>query len=598
MPAPDGRFSVFLSYSTDPDYHLAQQVESFLERFHERHLPLGVQLEPIVVCRDGSDFSTEALRQSSGPAGDDVIEALIRGYLERCDHLLVLCSERAPLQRYVSFEIETFLESHPADRVLLAVTEGTDPAAAPERVFPRAALERGLHQRPYYDLREARGPDTRAWRKVRDLEEELANIAAHLHRATSGELLPRWHREVLRRSAVARQLLLEVDEKLQIPGLETLREQLLAYLGEVQDELALRDDRQGVTAHMRIATHMKRSEVELRAGRPEVALEELHLAAGLIQQGLAEHPGSVHLARDEWMCHIMLADISAARLDYADAESKLRAALDATERHLSAMPESNVVRADRAPAFGKLGEVNLARSRFDEARDDFARSIELSRAVLNVEPANAEAALHLGVALGRLALVQMARKDFEASLAAWSEALAAAQKIGHLDSMTPRVGLELSRHFIRSGDEALAARDFPAAGRAFEVALVSIMRPLAWLARDNRDLRWEMCRAYERNGELALAQGHLALAREIFESVRVALSDLTSSASAPDYRRDYGVVHVKLAELAQAEGDLARARADLESACRIYRVLLQAGEPSAARDLEQAEAALARLISA
>lgn len=191
-------FQAFISYSTDPDYKLSQRVESFVETFHKMKLPPGVTIAPVQVCRDGSDFSIQRTRQRSTSA--TVIEDLIESYLAESEYLVVLCSSRTPQSRYVDFEVQWFLRNRGPDSILLAVTEGVDPSAIPQAVFPKTLIDVGLHRKPFYDLRGFKGRSAETWTKVRDAEEELANLAAFLHGDTSGRLLPIWQREAIRKA--------------------------------------------------------------------------------------------------------------------------------------------------------------------------------------------------------------------------------------------------------------------------------------------------------------------------------------------------------------------------------------------------------------
>src|SRR5262249_61067656 len=85
--------------------------------------------------------------------------------------------------------------------VLLAVTEGGTPAANPSEVFPPSVIKNGLEAKPFYDLRGFKAGKSSNWIKVRDNEEELANLAAFLHDGgTSGRLLPIWQREAVRKA--------------------------------------------------------------------------------------------------------------------------------------------------------------------------------------------------------------------------------------------------------------------------------------------------------------------------------------------------------------------------------------------------------------
>jgi hypothetical protein len=192
------RFRAFISYSTDPDYRLSRRIESFVEDFHRQKFASTISLPPIQVCRDGSDFIAQRARASL-PA-DQSIRTLIERYLDESEYLVVLCSAKACASKWVAAEIEWFLAHRGADRVLLVVSEGRDPAANPAEVFPKPILDAGLHHEPYYDLRGFRGRQSRSWIKVRDSDEELVNLATRLHGETSGNIMPLWHRETLEKA--------------------------------------------------------------------------------------------------------------------------------------------------------------------------------------------------------------------------------------------------------------------------------------------------------------------------------------------------------------------------------------------------------------
>lgn len=185
-------FDAFLSYATDPDYRLSQRVESFLESFHRIKTPANVQLKPLQICRDGSDFRLAG-------SGEEIKETLEK-YLARSKYLLVLCSAQTPARPYIRFEIDWFLKHRGAEFILVAITQGADPARAPEEVMPASLIACGLSRRPFYDLRGYRSRQARGWLKVRDMDEQLANLAAHLEGDSAGKLLPIWQRDARARA--------------------------------------------------------------------------------------------------------------------------------------------------------------------------------------------------------------------------------------------------------------------------------------------------------------------------------------------------------------------------------------------------------------
>lgn len=233
-------FHAFVSYSTDPDYRLSQRVESFLETFHKIPTPADVDLVELAICRDGSDFSIQSLRGSAASGSKtSAIEAMLAEYLAQSEYLIVLCSAKTPHSPFVAFEIRWFLENRDADHVLLAVTGGSDPASAPGEVFPAAAIEAGIHGRPFYDLRGFHRRASRGWTKVRDLEEELANLAAHLQGDTSGRLLPLWQRETLRRARRQRWIFAGVSALLLLFSVVALWQRHEAVRSQRETEKAL-----------------------------------------------------------------------------------------------------------------------------------------------------------------------------------------------------------------------------------------------------------------------------------------------------------------------------------------------------------------------
>ncbi|MDM0001832.1 TIR domain-containing protein [Variovorax sp. J22P240] len=196
---PNGRrYDLFISYSTDPDAELTRDLERFLEGFHRLPTPERLPLRALRVCRDGSDFSLAQLRRQAA-GDDDAVTSLIRGYLAQSEQLLVVCSRRARESRWVDLETRWFLEQRGPGQVLLAVSEGVDPGAEPADIFPAAAMEAGLHRKPWYDLRGFDAKAARSFRKVKHFEDEKVRLAADLNGHSAGEVQPVWFREQRRR---------------------------------------------------------------------------------------------------------------------------------------------------------------------------------------------------------------------------------------------------------------------------------------------------------------------------------------------------------------------------------------------------------------
>lgn len=190
-PAPY-KYHSFISYSMDPDYSMVRKMESFLESFHKLKTPAEIELKPLQMCVDGSDFSIQKIKKKDGK---NAVAAIIESYLEQSEELLVMCSAKSAASPWVNLEICWFLENRGTDAIRLAVTEGTNPTEHPEEVFSPSIIEAKLHKKPWYDFRETRGKEAKNWVKVKNFEDERCRLAADLNNVSSGEVQPIWYRQ-------------------------------------------------------------------------------------------------------------------------------------------------------------------------------------------------------------------------------------------------------------------------------------------------------------------------------------------------------------------------------------------------------------------
>ncbi len=187
-------YRAFLSYCTEPDYKLAQEIENYLESFHQRAGIKQLKLDKIEVCRDGSDFRLPTnIQKNVEPT--DLISMILDSYLGQSEFLVVLCSCSTPNSQYVIHEITTFIKIGNKDKILLVVTEGEDPSRKPVEVFPNVILDAKLEQNPWYDFRSKRAKSNRSWKRVRDYDDEIARLAAHLNNDAVGRIYPSWQRQ-------------------------------------------------------------------------------------------------------------------------------------------------------------------------------------------------------------------------------------------------------------------------------------------------------------------------------------------------------------------------------------------------------------------
>ena len=190
----DYKFEVFISYSTNPDYSLARNLESFLETFNKLPTPENLSLTRLRICVDGSDFQAA---KRSGKGGE--VASTIDNYLAKSKELLVLCSRNAQKSKWVDQEIRWFLANRGPEAIRVALTEGEDLSKL-EEVFPPAIVETGLHKQIAYDLRGFNKNTRQKAQALRDFDDERTRLAADLYGKPASEIQPIWFREQRRQS--------------------------------------------------------------------------------------------------------------------------------------------------------------------------------------------------------------------------------------------------------------------------------------------------------------------------------------------------------------------------------------------------------------
>ena len=198
-------FDVFLSYSTAPDYRLARQLETFIERFHRSRTAKTAQLKHLNACLDGSDFVLSSKERSAAEGrGTDLptsIPEIIERYLAKSRQLLVLCSPQSMRSPWVRKEIQWFLDNRGPGAIRLVLTRGNEASESPEGFFAPEILEARLHESVWYDLRQFYR-DQRSLPKVRDFESERLRIMADLHHRSASSIQPLWIREQQRKARI------------------------------------------------------------------------------------------------------------------------------------------------------------------------------------------------------------------------------------------------------------------------------------------------------------------------------------------------------------------------------------------------------------
>lgn len=180
-------YDAFISYRHSPvDSKIAETVQKQLEHFsiprsiRKKHGIDGIKRvfrdkEELPLCNDLGDSITAALAHS--------------------DYLILICSPRTKESPWVMREIETFLETHPVEKVLVVLAEGE-----PEDVVPRVLLHNREPLHCDYRMKPRRAK-----------QEELPRLAAAIIGCRYDDLIQRQKQYRTRRATIALSVLLTLS---------------------------------------------------------------------------------------------------------------------------------------------------------------------------------------------------------------------------------------------------------------------------------------------------------------------------------------------------------------------------------------------------
>lgn len=195
-PARVRTFAAFISYSHKADQALATALHGALHRFAKR----WNQLRAVRIARDKATMD----------AASNLWGTIVR-HIDDSEHLILLASTASARSPWVPREIEQFLRTHTADRIVLVLTEGEiawDAAAGDfdwERTTALPRMERPLFasEPRYVDLRRVR--QTGEWsNRNPEFREAVAEISATIRGISKDELVGQDVREHRRTRRLAR----------------------------------------------------------------------------------------------------------------------------------------------------------------------------------------------------------------------------------------------------------------------------------------------------------------------------------------------------------------------------------------------------------
>lgn len=127
------RYRSFISYSQQ-DKTWGRRLHSWLETYR---VPVGVMAEIQIGRRLGRFFRDEA----EMPAANDIAE-VVREAIETAESLIVVCSPRSAVSKWVASEIDHFRTTHPDAKIFAVIIDGTPNSGDPHTECFPVALRR------------------------------------------------------------------------------------------------------------------------------------------------------------------------------------------------------------------------------------------------------------------------------------------------------------------------------------------------------------------------------------------------------------------------------------------------------------------------
>ena len=119
-------YDAFISYRhSELDSFVAENLHRRLENFK---LPKSVRSK----IKDGKTSIERVFRDVDELPLSDNLSEPITNALANSDYLITLCTPRYPQSRWCLKEIETFLQTHPRDHILVVLAEGEPVDSFPE----------------------------------------------------------------------------------------------------------------------------------------------------------------------------------------------------------------------------------------------------------------------------------------------------------------------------------------------------------------------------------------------------------------------------------------------------------------------------------
>jgi len=608
--ADDFRYDAFISYRhAEMDKAVAERLHRALETYRvpgplvKRGLPRQIKR----VFRDREELPT------SSNLSDDIQEAL-----RESRYLIVICSPRTPESRWVTREVELFIQLGRGDRILPVLIEGEPTDSFPAPIRPQAS-DRGASSRVLEPAADVRANKLR--RSLRLLAGEKLRLIARILGCGYSELESRDHeRSIRQKGALALAVLLIVSSvgffnysqfvraEEQRKTTETERDQALAAISLLTYDTLERLE--NVPGTLSILTAVFEENVEMLDrilalspespdARREMASNLTRVCEGWLELGDTERAHEacdealaifLELAQDkadavaQWdlsVSYSWMGDVKMAQGDLTGAKEVYEKSL-AIDLELAEQTSHSQVHRNVSIGYNNIGDVGMAQGNLTAAREAYEESLAISLALAQ-DKTNAEAQRDLSIAYSGVGDVRMAQGDLTGALEAYDESLAIRIELAQNNS-TVEAQRDLSHSYDKLGRLRMTQGDVTGALEAYEKSLAIALQ----LAQDKASVeaQRDLSIAHSRIGDVRMVQGNLAAALEAYEKSLTIDIELAQDKSNAQMQRSLSIGYERMGNVRLMQDDLTGAREAFEKALAIALELAQdKSNAQAQRDL-------------
>ena len=554
------RYWAFLSYS-HADSDTADWLHKAIERFAVPKGMVGrLTVNGAIPKRLSPIFRDRHELAASSDLGQTIREAL-----DHSRFLIVLCSPRAAVSKWVDQEIIAFKKTHGEERVLAAIVDG-EPWAS--KIAGREAEECFPPSLRVHVDRRGKVTSRAAEPIAADLREGRDGRQTGLLKLVAG-MFGLGLDDLVQRDQQRRQRRLTYIAAASIAGM-AVTSGLAVFAFEKRDEA--RDQRREAEGLIAFMLGDLRAELEPinklaalnKVGAKALAYFEQQDKSELSDEALAQRSRALTL----------LGEIATTRSDHDNALALYRESMDSTGELVRRTPDNPQLLFDHAQNVFWVGDIARKRGQITEAEQAMREYKRLAERMVAIEPDNAKWRMEIKYATTNLGVMLYERQDFAAALRQFELALRAVEGLTATfpDNRDYRLSLPEALAWV-SDAQLGAGRIDPAIDTRRRQ--IQILETLEQQSPDDSALQIRLLPARRTLAGLLAAKGQNPSAIDLLGTTVTAGQKLIAQEPDNSLSIQYSAsAQLDLAEMLRSAGRLDQASAQLDQACGLVEKLV------------------------